>query len=205
MDTDIQRIRLPLKGRLNAVAVMGVKIKDHDPLPAIVLLPVTGGHHAVIKKTEAKRPDPFGMMARRPDQTKSLLRPTLLQQINGRESGPGGQCCHLIRIITDLIIGMINRGPAGEHRFLKTKEPALIMDRLQPSPFRRTTALKIQGRPGIIQFQGSKNGLKPGRDLGMVAAGIVIQETGIGDKCEQRRKMHDYLTGKGLETKWKAP
>jgi hypothetical protein len=39
----------------------------------------------------------------------------------------------------------------------------------------------------------------------MIAAGVVIQETGIGDECEQRRKMHNYLAAKGLETKWKAP
>ena len=185
MDTDIQRIRLVLKGRLNAVAMMGVKVKNHYPLAAITLLPVAGGNYAVIDKTEAKGPDPLGMMTGRPHQTKGLFRLAQLQQINGSQTGTGRQSCHLIGIITDLVVEMINKGLSGENRLFKTKEPPFIMGFHEPLPFRRTHLLKIKKWKIITLLQRSMNDLEPSWNLGMITPRVVIKKAGIGNEVNK--------------------
>ena len=56
------------------------------------------------------------------------------------------------------------------------------MGRHQPLPICRTSTLKTQEWRAIALLEGGKNGLKPGRNLGMITARVVIKKTGFGNE-----------------------
>jgi len=91
------------------------------------LLPVAGGNDAVIEKAETIRPGRFGMVAGWADSAEEDLFRFLFNQVNSRQTGPGGKHGNGVGLIADLVIGMINRGQAGENRLFKTKQPGLGM------------------------------------------------------------------------------
>jgi len=117
---------------------MSVEIKDADPLPVILPLPVAGGNDAVVEKAETVRLVGLGMMPRWTGLTKDHRTRFLFHHIDADQTGPGRQSGDLVGIVADLIIRMIDIGPAGKDCLFKTEKPTLGVKGEQ---------LGAQGRP----------------------------------------------------------
>jgi hypothetical protein len=95
VDRNIGSGGLLLESCLDAVTVVGIKIEDANPLPTILLLPVSGGNNTIVEKTETERHIGFGMMPGRTGQAKNGGIRLPFDCINANQTGPGGEVATL--------------------------------------------------------------------------------------------------------------
>ena len=172
----VEESGIGLDDGLRSLAVMDVEVEDGDPLDAVFRLGVACADGDVVEQAEAAGNVGCGVMAGRTDRGEGRPDPAFHHRLDARHRGAGGAqhgfgaalAHHGVAVDMNMLAG---RGPDAEDRLD-------IILRMNPRQlFHRGGGRGDADQTGEGRVvEGRQDGAQPVGPLGMVGAGVVLEE-----------------------------
>ena len=172
----IEESGVGLDDGLRSLAVMDVEVEDGDPLDAVFRLGVAGADGDVVEQAEAAGNVGRGVVAGRTDRGESRPDPAFHHRLDAGHRGAGGAqhgfgaalAHHGVAVDMDMLAGP---GPDAEDRL----DIVLRMNARQLLHRGGGRGEADQAGKGRV-VEGRQDGAQPVGPLGMVGAGVVLEE-----------------------------